>query len=387
MASAYPSRASECACACRASPTTPRSAWNCAKEVSRTSRARGRPTWETRFTAMLYVGRKLERSGYRRLDAKPASATKSSAGWSTTTAWPSTSMPRRPARPVSWVYSPGVISTCRDPSHLTSLSSTTERAGMLMPSARVSVAKTTRTRPRAKRSSTVSLNSGSIPAWWAAIPRESASRNPQYPRTPRSSGGIEAQRSSTTRRISASCSWSVNRRPAATHCATAPSHPAREKMNAMAGSRPASSSRSTTMNRGVGRLLPWPPPCARTPCPRPRYPRSPGPRRPCCAAPSSRSRRTTRASSGLIGGLTPGSVGSTWPAYRSCSAPRASTCWPRGTGRCSLTTTAVSPRTAVSHSPNSSALDTVAESDTSCTSSGRWRITSSHTGPRNRSAR
>ena len=47
----------------------------------------------------------------------------------------------------------------------------------------------------------------------------------------------------------------------------------------------------------------------------------------------------------------------------------------------------VSPRTVASHSPNSSALDTVAESDTSDTDSGRWMITSSHTAPRERSAR
>jgi hypothetical protein len=54
-------------------------------------------------------------------------------GCQSTTAWPSTSMPRRPARPVSWVYSPGVTSACVSPFHLTSFSSTTERAGMLMP--------------------------------------------------------------------------------------------------------------------------------------------------------------------------------------------------------------------------------------------------------------
>src|SRR5690606_41386921 len=40
------------------------------------------------------------------------------------------------------LYSPGVRSTCASPSNLTSRSSTTDRAGMLMPSARVSVAKT-----------------------------------------------------------------------------------------------------------------------------------------------------------------------------------------------------------------------------------------------------
>ncbi|CAM3883812.1 hypothetical protein ISCU110981_19250 [Isoptericola cucumis] len=95
-----------------------------------------------------------------------------------------------------------------------------------------------------------------------------------------------------------------------------------------------------------------------------------------------------------MGGFVPGSVGSTCPAYRSMSlgTPRGSgadtlTCCHSGTGRRSLTTTAVSPRTVASQSPNSSALDTVADSDTSCTWSGRWMITSSHTGPRNRSAR
>ena len=81
-------------------------------------------------------------------------------------------MPRRPARPVSWVYSPGVTSACVSPLNLTSRSRTTVRAGMLMPSARVSVANTTRTRPvRMNSSSTVSLNAGIIPAWCAATPR------------------------------------------------------------------------------------------------------------------------------------------------------------------------------------------------------------------------
>lgn len=62
-------------------------------------------------------------------------------------------------------------------------------------------------------------------------------------------------------------------------------------------------------------------------------------------------------------------------------------CCHSGTGRCSETTTAVLPRTVVSQSPNSSALDTVADSETTCTAGSRWMITSSHTGPRNRSAR
>ena len=87
-------------------------------------------------------------------------------------------MPRRPARPVSWVYSPGVTSACVSPFHFTSFSSTTERAGMLMPRARVSVANTALTSPRAKSASTTSLKVGSIPAWWAATPRSSPESQP-----------------------------------------------------------------------------------------------------------------------------------------------------------------------------------------------------------------
>ena len=58
---------------------------------------------------------------------------------------------------------------------LVSFSSTTVRAGMLMPSASVSVANTARTSPAANSSSTTSLKVGSIPAWWAAMPRVSPS--------------------------------------------------------------------------------------------------------------------------------------------------------------------------------------------------------------------
>ena len=73
-------------------------------------------------------------------------------------------MPRLPARPVSWVYSPGVMSTTASPLYLTSFSSTTVRAGMLMPSARVSVAKTSLQAPVANPSSTIALKAGSCPA-------------------------------------------------------------------------------------------------------------------------------------------------------------------------------------------------------------------------------
>ena len=53
---------------------------------------------------------------------------------------------------------------------------TTERAGMLIPSASVSVANTTLHSPCSKRASTHSLKVGSMPAWWAATPRASPSR-------------------------------------------------------------------------------------------------------------------------------------------------------------------------------------------------------------------
>ena len=63
------------------------------------------------------------------------------------------------------------------PVNFVSFSITTERAGMLMPTARVSVAKTTLTNPSMKQCSTASLKGGTMPAWWAAIPCSSPARN------------------------------------------------------------------------------------------------------------------------------------------------------------------------------------------------------------------
>ena len=82
-------------------------------------------------------------------------------------------MPRRPARPVSCVYSPGVRNSWRSPVNFDSFSITTARAGMLIPRASVSVANTAFTSPAAKQPSTASLNGGTIPAWWAARPASS----------------------------------------------------------------------------------------------------------------------------------------------------------------------------------------------------------------------
>ena len=78
---------------------------------------------------------------------------------------------------MSCVYSPGVSSSWRSPWNFHRSSITTVLAGMLMPSDSVSVANTTFTSPASNSSSTVSLNTGSIPAWCAAIPAVEASRN------------------------------------------------------------------------------------------------------------------------------------------------------------------------------------------------------------------
>ena len=59
---------------------------------------------------------------------------------------------------------PGVNGRCCSPLNLTSFSSTTVRAGMLIPSASVSVAKTALIRPAVNSSSTVWRKIGSIPA-------------------------------------------------------------------------------------------------------------------------------------------------------------------------------------------------------------------------------
>ncbi|SKJ84241.1 Uncharacterised protein [Mycobacteroides abscessus subsp. massiliense] len=133
----------------------------------------------TRLIVMLYDGANELRSGKVRVDAKPAISVGSTSGVHSTTACPSTSIPRRPARPVSWVYSPGVNAACCSPLNLTNRSSTTVRAGMLIPKASVSVANTAFTSPLVNSSSTVCRNTGSMPAWCAAMPRSSPSRHCQ----------------------------------------------------------------------------------------------------------------------------------------------------------------------------------------------------------------
>ena len=107
-----------------------------------------------------------------------------------------------------------------------------------MPRARVSVAKTALTNPRLKRSSTVSLKLGRRPAWWAAIPRSSASNHSSYPKISRSSWARLAFNREAVSTMSFLSSVLVNLSPEKTHCLTAASQAAREKIKVIAGSNP-----------------------------------------------------------------------------------------------------------------------------------------------------
>ena len=289
---------------------------------------------------------------------------------------------------------------------------------MLMPSARVSVAKTTLISPRAKSCSTTSFSSGSIPAWWAAKPSIAARRNRCRRSTSSSSMPMPDRCSSSTARISRRSASSVRRSRARAHWSTAPSQPAREKMNMIAGSRAASSSSSTISGRRGVRC----PPPRRGSAPRPREPCPPPGPRPCedrCwPEPRGRCRPLVplrprglrprgppvRSSTGREKEVTRSIWGFTWRSGRApgpwetTASPSASTnrsssssptitCCHSGTGRVSETMMSVLPRTSCSQAPNSSALETVADSETSCTERSRWMMTSSHTGPRSRSAR
>ncbi|CAH0326776.1 hypothetical protein SRABI128_05561 [Microbacterium sp. Bi128] len=345
-------------------------------------------------------------------------------------------MPRRPARPVSWVYSPAVMLTWASPLNLSSFSSTTQRAGIFTPRASVSVAKTALTSPSTNSFSTTSLKVGSMPAWCAASPRSRPSRQLQKPSTSRSSEGM-SWAASSTRRAMICCSASlVSQSPAATHWATAASQPAREKMKVMAGRRSCRSRLAMTCGRLAFRTgLRWAP-CGSSRwlrCCR-RWFRPPWPKRPrkfiwlsaramdsssgltskparpgasevtAAARPPTTASATASADASLalvslavaplalvpLAVAPPGRAISSKlvsPANRSTIFRPTMTCCHSGTGRCSETITSVCPRTVSSHAPNSSALETVALRDATWTSLGRWIMTSSHTAPRKRSAR
>jgi len=149
----------------------------------------------------LYVGRnELWRSGGG-ASATRAMSENGVSSLKTTTAWPSSSSPRRPARPVSWAYSPEVSVARPAPPNLLNRSITTVLAGMLMPSESVSVAKTTPSSPSVKHCSTASFIEGTSPAWWAATPDSSASIHSCQPSASRSSSPRSSVRSSAIARI------------------------------------------------------------------------------------------------------------------------------------------------------------------------------------------
>mmetsp|Transcript_17285 Transcript_17285/g.53134 ORF Transcript_17285/g.53134 Transcript_17285/m.53134 type:complete len:235 (+) Transcript_17285:579-1283(+) len=91
----------------------------------------------------------------------------SSSTWRT---MPLASLPRRPARPDIWMYSPAVSHRKSAPSNLRVSVKTTVRAGMLMPIANVSVANRSFSRPSWNKISTTSFTMGSRPPWWMPMP-------------------------------------------------------------------------------------------------------------------------------------------------------------------------------------------------------------------------
>eukprot|EP00962_Isochrysis_galbana_P040544 scaffold14707_cov129-Isochrysis_galbana.AAC.13 len=146
---------------------------------------------------------------------------------------PRESIPRRPARPDIWMYSAAEGSRKVSPSHLRSDENTTARAGMFSPSAKVSVAKSNRTRPSWKRISTTSLSTGSSPEWCTATPRRSSGSSRSICSTCWSASPSVAIAASKTARMVVCLTSESGSRPRA--CIAAPSHALREKEKMTAG--------------------------------------------------------------------------------------------------------------------------------------------------------
>ena len=173
-----------------------------------------------------------------RREASEATACGSSPSCQWMTLCPSTSIPRRPARPVSWVYSPGVMGTRASPLNFSSFSSTTVRAGMLMPSARVSVAKTTFSSLLLEELLDDLLEGGQqagVVGGDARARGPRATPSSRAPRGPRRAGCGSGPRRSRGSRPARQ--RSVSRMPSRIACRTAASQPARLKMKKIAGSR------------------------------------------------------------------------------------------------------------------------------------------------------
>mmetsp|Transcript_46068 Transcript_46068/g.147329 ORF Transcript_46068/g.147329 Transcript_46068/m.147329 type:complete len:227 (+) Transcript_46068:2672-3352(+) len=84
---------------------------------------------------------------------------------------PRSSRPRRPARPLIWMYSPEVTHRKAVPSNLRALVNTQVRAGMLRPIEKVSVAKRTLMNPSWNMISMTSFMIGNSPEWCTPMPR------------------------------------------------------------------------------------------------------------------------------------------------------------------------------------------------------------------------
>ena len=149
---------------CRATPTTARSAWNWANDDSSSGRAPCPAHLADQVDRHVVGGPEAggELVGPGARQARHGSG--SMPGCQITTACPSTSMPRRPARPVSCVYSPGVRFACVSPFHLSSRSITTVRAGMLIAQGQRFGGEHRPDQPASNSSSTTSLKAGSRPA-------------------------------------------------------------------------------------------------------------------------------------------------------------------------------------------------------------------------------
>ena len=155
-------------------------------------------------------------------------------------------MPRRPARPVSWVYSPGVIGTRASPLNFSSFSSTTVRAGMLMPSASVSVAKTALHQLALEELLDDFLECGEH----SGVVCGDAAFQPLEPLPVAEHREILVAQGAAAflddgADLVAFAACSVRRTPACSTFATALSHPLRLKMKKIAGSRFFDSSRRT----------------------------------------------------------------------------------------------------------------------------------------------
>ena len=156
-------------------------------------------------------------------------------------------------------------------------------------------------------------------------------------KTSKSSSAIFWVYLSAVRLISSRSSGDVRRSPACRHCFTAASHPMREKMKVIAGNKLSPCNFSMMSARDIRSLG--------------------SAKRPLRFLPKEARLVISRSRFSTSGLTRPGA------SKRSNKRFPINTCWNKGIGRISLTITSVSPRTSPNHSPNSSALETVAESE------------------------